>query len=619
MRKNQNVSASEGEAPRDVLNRVFGYEDFRLDQAEVIDAVVRGEDTFVLMPTGGGKSLCYQIPGLVRKGVAIVVSPLIALMKNQVDALQAKGVRAEYISSQLPPQKHREIVRDIEEGRLDFLYVSPERLKLPRFRSFLKSVDVALFAIDEAHCVSQWGHDFRSSFRDIGTVLSDFSGVPRVALTATADPVTQADILLSLGMQEARQVQSSFSRPNLSVGVTRVEADVFPPLADFLKSYAGCCGIIYRASRKDVDATVLELIGRGMNAVGYHAGMPAEDRARAQERFLEEDDIIVVATIAFGMGIDRGDVRFVVHLDPPATLEGYYQEIGRAGRDGEPSTAMMILHDKALGKQRQKIEANQDLPDERRAVLRSKLENMTAFIETPGCRMQTLLAYFGETDTPACGNCDHCKRPPLTRDGGAQARTVISAVLEVGERFGTATLARILSPGPGGDAEDHVAELDCFGAGRDLSQDVWKLIMRQMIGSGLLAIQPERFGALRATREGRRVLLDNKMPVRLSGTWYAIAPQIEIEEYAAPSEGQRDRLPEGLKETFTELRDRLAPEIESGEIHERDIVRILEARPETTADVAQVSDHPAILKIAGEITSKFAPDRSEELSFGIEI
>ena len=347
--------------------------------------------------------------------------------------------------------------------------------------------------------------------------------------------------------------------------------------------------------------------------------MPAEDRARAQERFLEEDDIVVVATIAFGMGIDRGDVRFVVHLDPPPTLEGYYQEIGRAGRDGKPSNAVMVLTGKALGKQRQKIEANQDMPDDRRAVLRSKLENMTAFVETPGCRMQTLLAYFGETEAVPCGNCDHCRRPPLTRDGRSQAKSVISAILETGERFGTGTLTRILSPAPGNEAEEGAAELDCFGSGRALSQDVWKLIIRQLIGSGYLAVQPERYGALKATRAGRRVLLSDDVPVKLTGTWYEIAPQIEIEEYSALSEGQRDRLPESLKDTFTSLKAHLTQEIEAGEVREPEIVRILEARPQTREDIGKATDNPAFQKVADEILASFAPKVEESLSFDIEI
>ncbi|ANT63066.1 hypothetical protein AYJ57_21585 (plasmid) [Salipiger sp. CCB-MM3] len=276
---------------------------------------------------------------------------------------------------------------------------------------------VSLFAIDEAHCVSQWGHDFRSVYREVGCVLEEFEGSPKIALTATADPATQNDIVASLGLEDARWFQSSFQREKLSVEIRQVEGEVLPHLQKFLKSRSGQAGVIYRASRKGVDETVLEPTRKGLNAVGYHAGMSSEDRERAQERFLEEEEIIVVATIAFGMGIDRGDVRFFVHLEPPSTLEGYYQEIGRAGRDGQPASALMLFEKKALGKQRQKIEANRDMDDDRRAVLRSKLESVISMIETPGCRMKPLLAYFGEIDAQPCGKCDNCRRPPLTRNG----------------------------------------------------------------------------------------------------------------------------------------------------------------------------------------------------------
>ncbi|NDV52755.1 ATP-dependent DNA helicase RecQ [Salipiger sp. PrR003] len=615
----KNAGQLQGRSPQEVLKTVFGYDGFRLNQQEIVEAVASGDDVFVLMPTGGGKSLCYQVPGLIRPGVAIVVSPLIALMKDQVDALKKKGVRAEYISSSQSAGQHREILRGIQAGEVDFLYVAPERLQLPRFREFLKKVEVALFAVDEAHCVSQWGHDFRNAYRAIGSVLEDFQDVPKIALTATADPATQADIVASLGLAKARCFQSSFSRPNLSVDIRKVEEDTFGPLRKFLKTQDGNAGIIYRASRRGVDETVLELTKAGLNAVGYHAGMPVEDRERAQERFLSEPEIIVVATIAFGMGIDRGDVRYVVHLEPPSTLEGYYQEIGRAGRDGLPSKALMLFDKKALGKQRQKIEANRDMDADRKAVLRSKLESIISVIETPGCRMRPLLAYFGEVEAAACGNCDHCQRPPLTRNAREQALTVMRAAIETDERYGSSTLARLLSPAPGMDEAERANTLHCYGAGRALSQDVWKSIIRQMIGTGLLAIQPERYGALKVTLAGRKALLSEDAQISLSGNWHEIAPQIEVAEYVALSEGQRDRLPEGLQESFNELRSKLSEKIDAGAVREIEIVRLLEARPETRDAIAEISDNPNLTGMADEILEVFAPKAAEELSFGIEL
>lgn len=607
--------------PGSVLEDVFGYSSFRKGQRDVVDTIVNGEDAFVLMPTGGGKSLCFQVPALCRPGLAIVVSPLISLMQDQVATLKAKGVCADYIASGQSRNEHLRILKDIKEKRTQLLYVAPERLKLDRFLSFLKTQDVSLFAIDEAHCVSQWGHDFRSSYQELGPVLAEFPDVPKVACTATADPVTVADIVQSLGIDNARHFTGSFDRENISISFRDGGDDTLASVVEYLAEREGQTGIIYRTSRKKVDETVIELLSRGVNAVGYHAGMSGADRTRIQERFANEEAITVVATISFGMGIDRSDVRYVVHMDVPATLEGYYQEIGRAGRDGEPSEACLFFTQKSVGRLKQQVEAKSDVTDERKAVLRSKAEHVIALVETPGCRRATLLRYFGEELSGECGNCDRCRSHPKFKEGTEQAKTVVRAILETDQRFGLKTLSTILSPDSKLDADvrSDKKALTCFGSGRNLSQESWRNVMRQMIGLGLLDIDPDRFGALSVRTAGRE-LLTRGTRVKLTGDWVDIAPRIEVTEHRTLSEGRRDRLPATLKEIYDGLLDMLSSELENGDVEHRELVSLLERRPNDADDIVTLTENMVLKERAQELANRFlGPSEDAVGAFEIEL
>jgi ATP-dependent DNA helicase RecQ len=608
---------------KQALQSVFGYEDFRPGQEEIVDHLISGEDGFVLMPTGGGKSLCYQVPGLVRDGLTVVVSPLISLMKDQVDQLRKRGVGAAYIGGTQSPDETRAIFSGVKDGSIRFLYVAPERLQIERFAEFLKRQKIALFAIDEAHCVSQWGHDFRPAYRNVGSVLEQFPGVPRIALTATADEATQGDIRKSLGLVEAKKFSSSFDRKNIEIHVRQVdrEADAFAGVKEFIASQAGKTGIIYRTSRRKVDDTVLELVKRGVNAVGYHAGMSGEERQKVQDRFMEEEEILVVATIAFGMGIDRSDVRYVIHLDPPSTLEGYYQEIGRAGRDGEESIAVLFCNSKALGKLRGQVEMNTEVSDERKAVLRTKVTNVMAFIETPTCRRGTLLRYFGEQLKAKCGKCDRCLDEPRVRDGYPLAKTVLDTVIETGGKYGAGTIAAIMSPDISLNAviDETKKDLSVYGSGRGLNQDQWKKVIRQLIGAGLLALHSDRFGAISATPLGRQVA--NK-PIRipLIGTWVDIAPNMDFESYTEMSEGQRDKLPVQLREAFDTLREMFSSDLESKSVQVRELVRIVEARPQSEKEVEQISKNEIIISQAPEIAAIWSQSQEpEEFDLSIDL
>jgi ATP-dependent DNA helicase RecQ len=488
----------------DALNSVFGYPAFRGLQADIIGQVAGGGDALVLMPTGGGKSLCYQIPALLRQGVAVVVSPLIALMQDQVSAMQELGVSAAGLNSSLSAEAGGQVLRMLRSGELDLLYVSPERLLMGDLLAMLESLPVALFAIDEAHCVSQWGHDFRPEYRQLGVLAERFPDVPRIALTATADQQTRDDIVRELRLENARQFVSSFDRPNIRYSVVdKVKAR--EQLLEFLESRRRDSGIVYCLSRKRCEEVAGWLVGHGIKALAYHAGMNAAQRAENQQRFQREDGVVMVATIAFGMGIDKPDVRYVAHYDLPKSIEGYYQETGRAGRDGDPAEAWMMWSTADIVQQRRFIEES-EAGDQFKRVSNGKLDALVGLCETAGCRRVRLLAYFGESATD-CGNCDNCISPPRVRDATAEAQKALSCVYRTGQRFGASHLIDVLR---GADTEKirrfghH--ELGVYSIGQDTPDTVWRGVFRQLVSNGLLEANHESFGALKLTAAARPVL-----------------------------------------------------------------------------------------------------------------
>ena len=487
------------------LRQVFGYDSFRGEQGQIVEQVVAGGDALVLMPTGGGKSLCYQLPALLRDGTGIVVSPLIALMQDQVDALRQLGVRAAFLNSSLDAGEAAQVERQLLDGELDLLYVAPERLLTTRFLSLLERTQVALFAIDEAHCVSQWGHDFRPEYRQLTLLHERWPDVPRIALTATADAPTRREIVERLALEDARQFVSSFDRPNIRYTVVAKD-DSRRQLLEFLDEHRGDSGIVYCLSRRKVDATAAMLAERGLRALPYHAGLDAATRAEHQRRFLREDGIVMVATIAFGMGIDKPDVRFVAHIDLPKSLEGYYQETGRAGRDGEPSEAWLAygLGDAVL--LRRMIEDG-DAGDERKWLERGKLDALIGYCESTACRRQSLLAYFGEAHAGACGNCDNCLQPPQTWDATEAARKALSCAYRTGQRFGAAHLIDVLRGADTAKVRQFGHQsVSTYGIGGDLDAKQWRGVFRQLVAAGLLDADIEGHGALRLTAEATPLL-----------------------------------------------------------------------------------------------------------------
>ncbi|WP_298461982.1 DNA helicase RecQ [uncultured Cellulomonas sp.] len=503
------VPAVSTATPLDVLRTVFGYDAFRGDQAEIIDTVVAGGDALVLMPTGGGKSLCYQVPALVRPGTGVVVSPLIALMQDQVDALSALGVRAGFLNSTQDASARRRVEDAFTAGELDLLYLAPERLRVPSTTDLLDRGRIALFAIDEAHCVSQWGHDFRPEYLQLSVLHERWPDVPRVALTATATAATHAEIAERLDLRSARHFVASFDRPNIQyriVGKDNPRAQ----LLDLLRTeHAGDSGIVYCLSRASVESTAEYLVGKGIPALPYHAGLDRSVRAANQSRFLREDGLVMVATIAFGMGIDKPDVRFVAHLDLPKSVEGYYQETGRAGRDGLPATAWLAYGLQDVVQQRRMIDTSDGDAAHRRR-LGAHLDAMLALCETVGCRRQQVLTYFGQDSGP-CGNCDTCLTPPESWDGLVVAQKLLSTVVRLerdrGQHYGAGHLVDILL----GRATPRVTqlrhtELSVFGVGADLSEAQWRGVVRQLLAQGLLAVDADGYGTLRLSPMSAEVL-----------------------------------------------------------------------------------------------------------------
>ena len=493
------------ETPQQLLQRVFGHAGFRGPQQAIIEHIAAGNDALVLMPTGGGKSLCYQVPALLRDGVGVVVSPLIALMQDQVEALRQAGVRAEFLNSTLNAEAAARVEQALLAGDLDLLYVAPERLLTSRFLSLLDRAPVALFAIDEAHCVSQWGHDFRREYRELTVLHERWPDVPRIALTATADPPTQREIAERLQLDEAEWFVSSFDRPNIRYNVVQKD-NGRRQLLDFLGAHRGEAGIVYCLSRKKVEQTAEFLCEQGFKALPYHAGLEAEVRAGNQRRFLREDGVVMVATIAFGMGIDKPDVRFVAHTDLPKSLEGYYQETGRAGRDGEPAEAWLCYGMGDMVLLKQMIEQS-EAGEERKQLERRKLDQLLGYCESMQCRRQVLLAGFGETYPQPCGNCDNCLQPAASWDATLAAQKALSCVYRTGQRFGVAHLIDVLRGGEGERIQQFGHDqLSTYGIGKDLDAKTWRSVFRQLVASGLLEVDTDAYNGLRLTDASRAVL-----------------------------------------------------------------------------------------------------------------
>lgn len=535
------------------LKTVFGFHEFRAPQRDVIERVVAGEDVFLVMPTGGGKSLCYQVPALHREGVAIVVSPLIALMKDQVDALLANGVRAACLNSSLSPAEVGRVFQQIDTAKLDLLYVAPERLMMPDFLERLASLKLGMFAIDEAHCISQWGHDFRPEYTQLGRLRQLFPGVPIVAMTATADPETRKDILRQLSLESAVVYVAGFDRPNITYTVIPKQKP-FAQLGSFLSGRRDEAGIVYALSRKRVEQVAERLQQAGFSAAAYHAGLPDQERKRVQDAFRKDDIRIVVATVAFGMGIDKPNVRFVVHYDMPKSVESYYQETGRAGRDGLPSEALMLFGMGDVMTARSLIE-NSDNAERVRIELQ-KLNAMVAYAEALTCRRRALLAYFGDQRDEDCGNCDVCNDPPQRFDASEQAKKALSCVYRVGERFGARHVIDVLR---GAKIQRIIDlrhnELSTYGIGADLSALEWENIFRQLIHLGYLAQDFTRYGALGLSPAARPVLKGETQVIL--GLPRAV---VKTEEKSRRSSGAGQGAHRALFEELRVVRKRIADE-----------------------------------------------------------
>nr|MBF0682042.1 DNA helicase RecQ [Pseudomonas sp.] len=576
-----------------LLQEMFGYEQFRGHQQAVVDQLIEGGDALVLMPTGGGKSLCYQIPSLVRQGTGVVISPLIALMQDQVDALTELGVQAAFLNSSQTLDQARAVERDFLSGQLDLLYVAPERLLTERCLSLLSRGRVALFAIDEAHCVSQWGHDFRPEYMGLSILHERWPNVPRIALTATATEATRHEIIERLALQDAAQFVSSFDRPNIRYTIVE-KNEVRKQLLAFIQNeYEGESGIVYCLSRARVEETADFLCSNGINALPYHAGLPGPTRAANQSRFLREDGIVMVATIAFGMGIDKPDVRFVAHIDMPKSVEGYYQETGRAGRDGLPSQAWLAYGLQDVVQQRRMIDESEGSEAHKRRM-GAQLDAMLGLCETVECRRTRMLAYFGETSAP-CGNCDVCLNPPQAWDGTVAAQKVLSAVYrlwkERGQRFGAAHIIDILrgKKTPRVDQHRH-DELSVFGVGADLSERDWRGVLRQLIAQSLLAVDHDGFSTLTLT-EGSRAVLKGERTLMLRRE---VARPAKTRESGTRARAEVIELPAEAQPCFLALRAwRAAVAKDHGVpayviFHDATLREIARIRPQTLDELARI-------------------------------
>ncbi len=573
--------------PLAILNSTFGYHEFRGPQAAVIDALVAGDDVLVLMPTGGGKSLCYQIPALVREGVGVVISPLIALMQDQVSALRELGVRAGFLNSSLSAQEMRATELALQRGELDMLYVAPERLIQPRTLELFHQIKISLFAIDEAHCVSQWGHDFRSDYLKLELLHREFPQVPRIALTATADVRTRDEIIARLQLENAQQFINGFDRPNIQYRIAQKNNPKIQLMRFLREEQAGNSGIIYCLSRNKVEQIAAWLSSENFTALPYHAGLPANVRQKNQERFLREDNIIMVATIAFGMGIDKPDVRFVAHLDLPKSIEAYYQETGRAGRDGEPATTLLLYGLEDVVKLRQMM-AQSEGSEEFKRNEQQRLNAMLGLCEITSCRRQSLLRYFGDTLAQPCGNCDCCITPPQTWDATEAVQMALSCVYRTGQRFGAGHVIDVLR---GSNNEkilsfDH-HKLTTYGIGKHLSADEWKAVFRQLVARGLLDVNADGFGGLILNESCRPYLRgEEKIALRRDIKMVTSSPRRANLGQNIEAEDQ------GLWNALRSCRKRLAEEQGVPPyviFHDATLREMLEFRPLTTEQLRSIT------------------------------
>jgi len=590
--------------PHHILKTIFGYDSFRGAQQEIISHLISGNNCFVLMPTGGGKSLCYQIPALCLDGVAIVISPLIALMQDQVESLKQEGVKAEAINSSLEAREVFSIKERLKNNELKLLYVSPERLLMPEFLELLCDVKISLFAIDEAHCVSQWGHDFRPVYTQLNILEKVFSDVPRVALTATADAATQKDIIEKLGLKDAKIFRAGFDRPNIFYAITDRKNSKTQLINFINENHKKDSGVVYCLSRKNVDETAGDLRAEGFKVLPYHAGMNSKDRQKNLEKFLREDAIIMVATIAFGMGIDKPDVRFVAHLNLPKSIEAYYQETGRAGRDGLPSSAWMCYGLSDIASQRNFIEES-DAPENQKRIERQKLNALLSLCETPRCRRQVLLGYFGDASTP-CGNCDNCVSPPETFDGNIAAQKAISTVLRCEQRFGVGYLVDVLV----GSDDERIKnfrhdQLSVFGVGKEFSKVEWNGIFRQILSLGLIKIDVAGHGAIHITEEGRK-FLQQKYPLYLRKIVAKAKGKKEIKTKAAMNlSGDFEQ------DLFTKLKAKRLEIAQSQKVppyvilHDKTLLEMIKTQPKNLSALSKISGFGEVkLKKYGEIFLK---------------
>jgi ATP-dependent DNA helicase RecQ len=570
----------------EILKTVYGYDAFRGPQARIVEHVIAGNNAFVLMPTGGGKSLCYQIPAIARPGMGLVVSPLLALMADQVAALRQAGVRAAALNSDLAGDGRRALWRDIHGGDLDLLYVAPETLLRPDVLERLDGVKLSLIAIDEAHCLSQWGHDFRPSYRQLDALVRQFPETPRMALTATADEPTRAEILSHLGIAETDAFIAGFDRPNIRYAIEEKD-NPRARLKEFLKRHEGESGIVYCLSKRKTEETAAWLRDQGHDALAYHAGMDKGAREANQMRFQRGEAVVMVATIAFGMGIDKPDVRFVAHLDLPGSIEAFYQETGRAGRDGLPSETLMLYGSEDIALRSRFIEES-DAPDQRKRMERQKLDALLGLAETAGCRRQVLLSYFGDHCEP-CGNCDTCAEPPKLFDGTVAAQKALSCIYRTGERFGQAYIVDVLL----GVDNDRIAQfghdrISTFGIGREHDNRTWRAILRQLIALRLVDVDLAGHGGLSIAPSGRDFLRD-KPTLMLRVPPAARARRDKVARSAAQSvvsDADRD-LFQALRQKRLELaRTQNVPPYVI--FHDRTLIELAAARPASRAEMANV-------------------------------